>query len=178
MIAPLDHPRENLRLSILRDTCLFTSNDEKDYEQFVAVASAIADTPIALISLIDTKRQWFKAKTGLNVSETPRNVSFCGHAVLLDHGELIVADARLDERFADNPLVTGEPHIRFYAGIPIRLGEQALPIGTLCVIDQQPRTLSPNKIAGLVALGKILEVFITNKLRARPSIKPEYQSPG
>ncbi len=173
MLAPADHPRENLRLSILRDTCMFTSTDEKDYEQFVAVAAAIADTPIALLTLLDAKRQWFKAKTGLNVSETPRNVSFCGHAILLEDGGLIVDDARLDPRFSDNPLVSGDPHIRFYAGVPIRLGSQAMPIGTICVIDQEPRTLAPGKITGLLALGKILEVFITNKMKARASIKPE-----
>lgn len=167
MLNPADHPREDLRLSILRDTCLFSNEQEKEYEQFVEVAAAIAETPISLISLIDAKRQWFKAKTGLSVSETPRNVSFCGHAILLEQGELIVENALLDSRFADNPLVAGEPHIRFYAGIPIRLGDRALPIGTLCVIDRKPRILSPNKIAGLVALGKILETFIENKRLAR-----------
>lgn len=173
MPAPADHPRENIRLSILRNTCLFTSKDEQDYEQFVAVASAIADTPIALISLVDAKRQWFKAKIGLNISETPRNVSFCGHAILHDSGGMIVEDATQDPRLADNPAVTGDQHIRFYAGIPIRIGEQEMPIGTICVVDHQPRILSPNKVAGLLALGKIIEVFITNKMRVRASIKPE-----
>ena len=167
MISPSEHPREDLRLSILRDTCLFTSEGEKEYADFVEVAAAIAETPISLISLIDAKRQWFKAKTGLNVSETPRNVSFCGHAILLEHGELIVEDALLDPRFVDNPLVTGAPHIRFYAGIPIRLSDRTLPIGTLCVIDHKPRVLSANKIAGLVALGKILESYIENKRLTR-----------
>lgn len=165
MIEAPPHPREKIRLSVLRDTGLFNNLQEAEYERFVAVASGIADTPIALLSLMGEHHQWFKAKVGLNVNETPRNVSFCGHAILSERDPLIVEDATFDTRFCDNPLVTGDPGIRFYAGIPIRLSADRLPIGTICVIDKQPRKLSADKIAALSALGEILENLITGKMR-------------
>lgn len=165
MIEPQNHPQEKIRLNVLRDTGLFNNIEESEYEKFVAIASALADTPIALLTLIDDKRQWFKAKVGLNVSETPKNVSFCGHAILSAQGNFIVEDAMYDLRFCDNPMVLGDPGIRFYAGIPLRLSKDRLPIGTLCVIDKKPRKLDDEKIKALEALGEVLEIFITDKIK-------------
>ncbi len=165
MIEAPPHPREKIRLNVLRDTGLFNNLQEAEYERFVTVASGIADTPIALLSLIGENSQWFKAKIGLGVNETPRNVSFCGHAILSERDPLVVEDATFDMRFCDNPLVAGDPGIRFYAGIPIRLSADRLPIGTICVIDKKPRKLTEDKIAALAALGEILEHFITSKMR-------------
>jgi GAF domain-containing protein len=164
MQEPPLHRHEKIRLNVLRETGLFNSGQETTYERFVAIASAVAETPIALMTLVDERRQWFKAKIGLTISETPRNVSFCGHAIQSEARAFVVADTLNDSRFRDNPLVIGDPRIRFYAGIPLRLSQDLLPIGTLCVIDKQPRQLSAEKIAALVALGEVLETVITTQL--------------
>ena len=110
---------------------------EQSFDGLVEVAARACDTKVALVSLLDSHRQWFKAAQGLDVRETPRDISFCTHAVE-DDADLVVPDATLDPRFADNPLVTGPPHIRFYAGTVLRTAE-GLPLGTLCLIDDQPR---------------------------------------
>ncbi len=164
MLAAAEHPRENTRLHVLRDTGLFKSEDDIEYEKFVTIASALAQTPIALFSLIGKDSQWFKAKIGLPISETPRSVSFCGHAILDEQHSLVVEDATTDARFSDNPLVTGDPGIRFYAGIPLRLSKDRLPIGTICVIDRKPRKLGPDILSALEGLGEILEQHITYKI--------------
>ena len=119
------------------------------------MARRLFSVPIALISLVDENRQWFKSCFGLDVSETERRISFCGHAILLD-GTLVIEDALQDERFADNPLVTGEPHIRFYAGQPLRtLSGKA--VGTLCIIDREPRTFGEEDVAMLSDLAAMVE---------------------
>ena len=127
-------------LAALRALAVLDSPPEAEFDALVRAVSLACGAPIALISLIDAQRQWFKANIGLpGVSQTPRDVSFCAHTVLTD--DLFeITDARADPRFADNPLVTGAPHIRFYAGAPIRLSS-GLRVGTLCVIDHQPRLL-------------------------------------
>ncbi len=127
---------------------------EEVFDRITRVASALAKVPICLISLVDGDRQWFKSKVGLDVCETPRNISFCGHA-LLEEGSFVVADATKDSRFADNPLVTGGPEIRFYMGIPLEVPEGP-KIGTLCVIDQQPRELSEETKACLADLAMMV----------------------
>ncbi|MBD0335426.1 MAG: GAF domain-containing protein [Cyanobacteria bacterium Co-bin13] len=145
-------PREAARLEALRQYRILDTPSEQAYDDITALAAFICDVPIALISLVDADRQWFKSKVGVDVNETSRNVSFCAHAIL---GEsiLIVKDALQDERFDANPLVTCAPNIRFYAGVPLRTPEGHL-IGTLCVIDHQPRELSEHQIKTLEALAR------------------------
>ncbi len=114
---------------------------EKAYDDIVFIASSICDTPIALVSLVDSDRQWFKARLGIDAAQTPRNISFCSHAIVEPKKLLIVEDACRDSRFADNPLVLQEPKIRFYAGAPL-ITSEGHALGTLCVIDNKPRHLS------------------------------------
>lgn len=131
---------EKERLKKLRDYEVLDSPNDPRLDQITNAVANICGTKIALISLIDSDRQWFKSAHGLKASETPRDISFCGHAIL---GEDIfeIQDAKLDERFCDNPLLLGEPHVRFYAGMPLITSDK-LKIGTLCVIDSEPKKLS------------------------------------
>jgi len=119
------------------------------------MAQRIFNVPIALVSLIDQDRQWFKSCIGLTDKETPRDISFCGHAIL-DDEIFIVSDATKDERFFDNPLVTNEPYIHFYAGCPLRFSDGSR-LGTLCIIDTKPRSLSNDDIETLKDLGSTAE---------------------
>ena len=122
------------------------------FDDIALVASAICQTPIALMSLIDSERQWFKARVGLDTPETPREHAFCSYTILGDE-TLIVEDARDDARFANNPLVTSAPHIRFYAGAPL-IDYEGNALGSLCVIDRKPRQLTDEQKAGLAALAR------------------------
>ncbi|MBD1916223.1 MULTISPECIES: GAF domain-containing protein [Cyanophyceae] len=140
------------RLEALRQYKVLDTPAERSYDDITSLAAFICDVPIALISLVDAERQWFKSKVGLVAQETSRDVSFCAHAIL-SPAIMVVNDAAGDERFASNPLVTGELGIRFYAGVPlISPGSQAL--GTLCVIDKKPRTLDVRQIKALEALSR------------------------
>lgn len=125
------------RLAALGGLGLLDSGRDAEFDAIVAEAAERLGAPIALVSLIDADRQWFKAAQGLAATETPRQVAFCHYAIRRDDG-LVVPDATLDPRFAGNPLVLGEPRIRFYAGLPLR-APTGQAIGTLCVIDQSPR---------------------------------------
>ena len=152
MQAPDPPANENERLRALLDLDVLDTEPEEDFDALTQLASHICGTPIALVSLVDGQRQWFKSRVGLAATETPREVSFCGHVV--ESGELLVVpDANADERFLDNPLVTGDPNVRFYAGAPLtdRLGHT---LGTLCVIDHAPRQLSAEQRHQLVLLSK------------------------
>ncbi len=133
---PDDEPQ---RLGALRELLLLDTPPEERFDRIVAFASSEFDVPIALVSLVDLNRQWFKARVGLAVCETARDVSFCAHAIITPE-LFVIEDAAQDVRFADNPLVTGEPFIRFYAGAPLQLAS-GLRVGTLCLADTRPRRL-------------------------------------
>ncbi len=141
-------PNESRRLAELRRLMILDSSEETAYDDITRLAAEMTGTPISLISLVDEERQWFKSKVGLDVKETPRNWSFCSHAIEDPEHVLVVKDAQLDERFKDNPLVTGAPNIRFYAGAPL-ITPSGEAIGSLCVIDSKPRELDPEKLKEL-----------------------------
>lgn len=134
---PLNEAR---RLRILEEYQILDTEQEDDYNDITQLASEICDSPISLISLVDKKRQWFKSAHGLSVRETPRTMSFCAHAIHND-AIFVVEDARIDERFHDSPLVTSDPNIVFYAGIPL-IDKQGYALGTLCVIDNKTKKLN------------------------------------
>ena len=138
------------RLSALRALMLLDTPPEERFDRLVRFAAEQLDTPIAMVSLVDGQRQWFKARVGLDDTESARDVSFCGHAILKEE-VFVVEDARSAPRFEDNPLVVGEPHIRFYAGAPLS-APGGHRIGTLCVIDTVPRALSTLELSILEAL--------------------------
>jgi GAF domain-containing protein len=150
MISPPLPENEAERLAALRRLLLLDTPPEERFDRVVGFAAEEFDVPIVLISLVDSDRQWFKASIGLQVCETPRSASFCGHAIHT-HEYTVVPDATLDERFFDNPLVIGAPHIRFYAGAPLEL-EGGQRLGTLCLIDTVPRTLDELDLAILGSL--------------------------
>ncbi len=129
--------------------------EEQAYDDITSLAANICHVPISLVSLVDKDRQWFKSNFGLNAKETPRDLAFCAHAILNDE-ILYVPDASKDERFSDNPLVTGEPFVKFYAGVPLTVNND-YRIGTLCVIDHKAKTLNQNQLESLKALGRQVE---------------------
>ncbi len=137
-------PDEPIRLAALHALSIMDSPPEERFDRITRFATRLFDVPIALITLVDAERQWFKSCQGLQASETPRSISFCGHTILGDRA-MVVPDARLDKRFADNPLVTGAPHIRFYAGFPISAPNDSR-IGTLCIADYRPRQLDQTQL--------------------------------
>ena len=127
------------RLAALYELLILDTPPEERYDKIVAFVAAEFDVPICLISLLDRDRQWFKASVGASVCETSRDISFCGHAIMA-RDIMEIPDTVLDPRFADNPLVTAAPHIRFYAGAPLILSS-GIVLGTLCIIDTKPRRL-------------------------------------
>ncbi len=143
------------RLTQLRSLSILDTAPEERFDRVTRMARRLFGVPIALVSLVDENRQWFKSCFGLDVSETERRISFCGHAIL-QKGALVIEDATQDDRFHDNPLVTGEPHIRFYAGHPLRtLSGQAL--GTLCLIDREVRKFTEDDLLMLADLAGMVE---------------------
>ncbi|MGF7080114.1 sensor histidine kinase [Mucilaginibacter sp. UYCu711] len=156
---------EDERLTALKSYHILDTAEEKDFDDLTDLASAICQTPVALISLIDGNRQWFKAHTGVEIRETSRDVSFCAHAIASYDDIMVVEDAKADERFANNPLVTGETNITFYAGVPL-VTEDGHALGTLCVIDQARRTLDENQKTNL----KILAKQVMDKLELRRKV--------
>jgi signal transduction histidine kinase len=142
---------ENERIGELRNLNILDTEQEKDFDELVELASIICGVPISLVTLIDVDRQWFKSKKGLDVDSTHRDVSFCGHAIN-DDEIFVIENAEADKRFYDNPLVTGDPNIRFYAGMPIKSGN-GFNLGTLCVIDTKPKKLSELQLKALKILG-------------------------
>lgn len=144
---------EDARLEVLRVLELMDTEREERFDRVVEIAKLAFEVPIALITLLDTDRQWFKACIGLPISGTDRSVSFCGHAIHSDE-PFIVEDALRDERFADNPLVLDAPFIRFYAGAPL-IAAKGVRLGTLCVIDTEPRRFAADDAAVLRRLARI-----------------------
>ena len=145
-------PNEEERLKALASYQIMDTLAEKEFDNLTRIASHVFDAPIALITLLDEERQWFKSKVGIEAESTPREISFCQYAIV-DGETLIVNDAQEDERFENNPLVTGNPNIRFYAGHPIT-NEQGHSLGTLCVIDGKPRSATPEQIELLRGLAE------------------------
>jgi GAF domain-containing protein len=143
------------RIAALYAMLLLDTPREERFDRIVEFAAREFDVPIALISLIDSERQWFKAAVGMGeVCETGRDISFCGHAIMRSD-IMVVPDARADARFADNPLVSGAPHIRFYTGAPLIL-RNGYALGTLCLIDTRPRQLDDVEMAILSTLRGLL----------------------
>ena len=151
----LTKPRnEEARVAALEKYAILDTDPEAAFDDLTLLASFVCKTPIALISLIDEERQWFKSKVGLTLSETSRDVAFCAKAIL-QSDILEVQDATQDERFRDNPFVVAEPNIRFYAGAPL-ITEDGYALGTLCVIDQKPRELEAEQREALKALSRLV----------------------
>jgi diguanylate cyclase (GGDEF)-like protein len=159
---------EDQRLRDLERLLLLDTGSDPDFDRITRLASEIIGTPIALISLVDRERQWFLSRLGLEVTETPRELAFCAHAIAAD-GVLVVADALEDSRFNTNPLVLSGPKIRFYAGAPLRTAD-GHNLGTLCVIDQNPRTLSSRQIKLLEMLAE--QVIHEFEMRQKLSLCP------
>ncbi|WP_372656016.1 PAS domain-containing protein, partial [Halobacteriovorax sp.] len=153
---------EKERLAALEKYQLLDTEVEDLFDDITRIAAGICETKIALISLIDSDRQWFKSSFGLGAKETPRDISYCGHAIMSDE-IFIVEDAKEDDRFCDNPLLLGEPRVRFYAGAPL-ITPDGLRIGTLCVIDHEPKKLSENQILSLKALSNNIISLFTQRL--------------
>ncbi|HEX5635549.1 MAG TPA: GAF domain-containing protein, partial [Gammaproteobacteria bacterium] len=165
MQPPLLPANESERLLALYEHALLDTPAEERFDRITRLAQHIFGVEIALVSLVDAERQWFKSRQGLDACETGRDISFCGHAIL---GKDIfhIANASLDPRFADNPLVTGAPNIRFYAGAPLKTSD-GQSIGTLCIIDSQPRQLSPQELATLRDLADVVESEINRRQQER-----------
>jgi GAF domain-containing protein len=152
---PAPFPKnESARRVALASYAILDTDPEPSFDDLNHLASFICKTPISTITLVDEHRQWFKSRIGLSADETSRDVAFCSHAILQDD-IFVVPDALQDERFKDNPLVEGEPHIRFYAGVPL-INDDGYALGTLCVIDKAPRTLSAAEKEALKALSRLV----------------------
>lgn len=146
---------EQSRLESLWALRVLDTSAEERFDRLTRLARRLFDVPIALVSLVDEQRQWFKSRAGLDVSETPRDVAFCGHTIL-DDVPLVVPDAREDERFFDNPLVCSEPNVRFYVGVPLK-APNGQRIGALCLMDRRPRRFEDDDLLALKDLAAIVE---------------------
>jgi PAS domain S-box-containing protein len=168
-------PLEELaRVRALRAYSILDTLAEQAFDDITLIASCVCKTPIALISFVDSDRQWFKSAVGLDVAQTPRENAFCAHAIASPNQSLIVSDARNDPRFAQNPLVTGAPYIRFYAGVSL-VSPEGHPLGTVCVIDHEPRELQEIEQRALEALGRQVIVLLEQR-RAKAALDEAVQA--
>jgi GAF domain-containing protein len=154
MGTPIMSTSDADRVAALQKYAILDSEPEQAFDDLTLLASYICKTPIALISLVDGNRQWFKSRVGISATETSRNIAFCSVAIQ-QPGVFVVPDALQDERFRTNPLVVAEPHIRFYAGAPL-INDDGYALGTLCVIDRTPRNLGIDEEAALKALSRLV----------------------
>jgi signal transduction histidine kinase len=168
MQKPSIHKSELKRIESLKSYLILDTKSEEEIDSLTQLASEICETPISLVSLIDENRQWFKSKVGLEVNETSRDFAFCAHAINETDELFIIEDARKDNRFFDNPLVTSNPYVIFYAGIVLKSDED-LPLGTLCVIDNKPRKLSEKQIRLL----RTISIQIMNLLNYKKSLRKQ-----
>jgi len=162
------------RLRALRSYKILDTKPEERFDELTQLAALICGVPISLISLIDADRQWFKSRFGLDLQQTPRALAFCTHAIM-QPGMFVVPDATQDERFAQNLLVTGDPYIRFYAGAPLATRDGHL-LGTLCVMDRKPRTLTEAQIEALKIVGRLVIANIELR-RDLQELKDELAAP-
>ena len=154
MGTPIMSPNDAARVSALQKYAILDSEPEQAFDDLTLLAAYVCKTSMALISLIDENRQWFKSKVGVSATETSRDIAFCSTAIQ-QPDVFVVPDALLDERFRTNPLVVSEPNIRFYAGVPL-INEDGYALGTLGVIDRTPRNLAPEQEAALKALSRLV----------------------
>ncbi len=163
-MKPEKHEREAQRLAALKSLNLLDTLPESEFNDIVFLASQICQTPMALFSLVDENRQWFKAKVGVNMDQTHRDISFCGHAINSKDPLFIVPDAREDERFAKNPLVLESPQIQFYAAVTVDDPTSNLPIGTICALDCQPKELNQSQLDALLALKNQIQIILKHRI--------------
>ncbi len=163
LIAP-EAPNEEERLNTLRRLRIMDTATEEAWDRLTQLASKLCKTPISLVSLVGEKRQWFKSRVGLEAQETPKEYAFCAHAIL-ENDPFVVPDTHRDQRFLDNPLVTGDPNIRFYAGAPISAPD-GTKMGTICVIDREPRDLDEFQLEGLRVIAEMANQLLTTRAGA------------
>ncbi|KAF0242532.1 MAG: GAF sensor signal transduction histidine [Chitinophagaceae bacterium] len=178
MVPPHIPADDHRRLRELYRYEVLDTSYEDEFNDVVKLAATICRTPIALISLIDAQRQWFKAKVGIDANEFTRDISFCGHTIAAETAVFEIHDATQDERFLDNPLVVGEPYIRFYAGVPL-INNNGFKMGTISVMDTKPGELNEEQIYTLQSLArqvvKLLDQNLLNKQLEQQSIKLQQQ---
>lgn len=160
MKHPATPSNESERLEELHKLGILDTQSEERFDRFTRLARRLFDVPIVLVSLVDANRQWFKSRQGLNAVETPRDISFCGHAILNDE-TLVVEDTTADNRFNDNPLVTSDPNIRFYAGCPVQ-SPSGHPLGTVCLIDDKPRVMTDEDLETLRDISAMVSAEIAS----------------
>jgi len=164
MKAPLPK-NETQRLKVLWQYDVLDTVPEEVFDDLTDLAAHICEAPVALISLVDEHRQWFKSRVGISARETSRDISFCAHAIL-QSGLFIVSDATKDPRFRDNPMVTGQQKVRFYAGVPLKTPD-GYALGTLCVLDKKARQLRPEQKRALMVLARHVETQLELRRHAK-----------